>query len=173
MRIRKPKNIREFVGFIYAHYRDDREWIPPLRSEQKKLFDPRKNNTLQHYEYELLIAEENNKIAGRVAVFIDPHYNEYWQQKTGFFGSFECVNNPQISKQLLDYCKEWLRQRGMQHMRGPISFESQNWGLVYENITSANRPRIMSPYNPHYYNDLLSEYGMKKIKDLQTDDLGL
>jgi hypothetical protein len=49
-------------------------------------------------------------------------------------------------------------------MRGPWSFISQEWGMVVEGFTPS--PVIMAPYNPPYYNDLMIEYGLEKVKDL-------
>ena len=49
-------------------------------------------------------------------------------------------------------------------MRGPWSFVSQEWGMVVEGFTPS--PVIMAPYNPPYYNDFMTEYGLEKVKDL-------
>lgn len=49
-------------------------------------------------------------------------------------------------------------------MRGPWSFASQEWGLVVEGFEPP--PVILAPYNPPYYNDLLSTFGLVKANDL-------
>lgn len=49
-------------------------------------------------------------------------------------------------------------------MRGPWTFVPQEWGMVIEGFDKS--PVLMSPYNPPYYNDLVSAFGLKKVKDL-------
>ena len=62
------------------------------------------------------------------------------------------------------YC--WLQAQGMNAMRGPWSFASQEWGLVVEGFTPP--PVIMAPYNPPYYNTQLTAFGLQKVKDLMV-----
>ena len=39
--------LKEFINLPYELYKDVPVWIPPLRTEQKKLFHPQKNVMLQ------------------------------------------------------------------------------------------------------------------------------
>ena len=64
----------------------------------------------------------------------------------------------------MDVAAEWLREKGMDSMRGPWTFVSEEWGLVVEGFTPP--PVIMSPYNPPYYDQQLTAYGLGKAKDL-------
>ncbi|HNT66807.1 MAG TPA: hypothetical protein PKN04_13575 [bacterium] len=160
------KQKKAFIDFPYRFYCSDPLWIPPLRSEQKKLFDPGKNSLLQHGEHVLFLAADGGNAIGRAAAFIDDGYNRHWNEKVGFFGSFEAVDDVQVAEYLLDACADWLRQRGMTRMRGPISFESQNWGVVIDDFASP--PRLMSPYNPPYYAELFAAFGLQKVKDLEV-----
>jgi len=49
-------------------------------------------------------------------------------------------------------------------MRGPWSFASQEWGLVVEGFEP--EPVILAPYNPPYYSDLITAFGLAKVNDL-------
>jgi ribosomal protein S18 acetylase RimI-like enzyme len=164
--VRDKKQRKEFFLLPYSLYRDDPLWIAPLRTEQKKLFDPAQNAFLQHCRYQLFLARHAKKLVGRIAVFIDHSYVDYWKEDVGFFGSFECVQNPVIAAELLTTAQRWLIEHGQKRMRGPISFEAQNWGCVFEGFDSS--PRLMSPYNPPYYNEMFCDFGLKKIKDLEV-----
>jgi ribosomal protein S18 acetylase RimI-like enzyme len=64
----------------------------------------------------------------------------------------------------LDAARQWLQGQGMQTMRGPWSFASQEWGTVVEGYTPS--PVVLAPYNPPYYNDQLAAFGLAKVKDL-------
>jgi len=89
---------------------------------------------------------------------------EHWQEPIGLFGSYECIDDAEGSRLLLDTARSWLQERGMKTIRGPWSFASQEWGMVLEGFEPP--PVILAPYNPPYYNDHLTAFGMEKAKDL-------
>ena len=159
-----PQHLKEFVELPYRLYRHDPMWVPPLKSEQMAQFDRKKNPMLDHCTTRLFLASHNGAVVGRVAAFTDQLAMEHWLQPIGLFGSYECENNPEASQLLLQTARDWLVSQGMIAMRGPWSFASQEWGLVVEGYTPA--PVIMAPYNPPYYNDQLTAFGLQKAKDL-------
>ena len=162
--VRTKKELSAFINLPYTFYKDDPNWVAPLRSEARGQFDPVKNPLLDHCEYGLSLLWENNKPIGRIAAFIDTLAVDYWQEKIGLFGYYECPDDPAASKMLLEAASHWLRQKGMTAMRGPWSFVSQEWGSVLEGFSPA--PVVMSPYNPPFYNQLYEAFGLSKVKDL-------
>lgn len=164
--VKSKSQMRQFIKLPYALYKNNPLWIAPLRIEQKKMFNRRQNLVLQKCPHQLFLAGSGDKCLGRAAAFIDVHYNEYWQEKTGFFGSFESIDDPLVANALLAACETWLDDQGMEALRGPISFESQNWGFIAEGFNMP--PRIMAPFNPPYYNALMQGYGLQKVKDLEV-----
>jgi GNAT superfamily N-acetyltransferase len=157
---------KAFLSLPYRLYRNDPYWVPPLRSEQRKLFRRESNPMLLHCDYALFVAWENGKAVGRVAAFVDRHANEYWGSSIGSFGSYECIDRDEVAHALLSAATDWLRARGMTTMRGPISFESQNWGFIVEGFD--HPPALMSPYNPPFYNRQMEAFGLRKVKDLEV-----
>lgn len=155
---------RQFVKLPYVLHRYAPNWIPPLISEQKKIFDIAQNSMLQHCEYQLFLLKQENQVLGRIAVFIDWDLNKYWQERTGLFGSYECINNQEAANRLLQTAENWLRERQMETMRGPWSFVSQDWGFTCEGFEIP--PIVMSSYNPPFYNQQVSQFGLTKVKDL-------
>ncbi len=167
MQIRKAKTKKDtnaFIDLAYTIYKNDPMWIAPLRSELKKTFDPQKNPFLDHCEYALFLLEDNGKVIGRIAALIDLLAVEHWGEAIGMFAYFECPNDKKAADMLFNAAKEWLKAKDMQAIRGPMSFISQEMGMVVEGHSPANC--IMSPYNPPYYNELIAGFGFKKIKDL-------
>ena len=158
------KKLQQFIDLPYRLYRDDPLWVAPLRSEQRAQFKPEKNHMLDHCEYQLFLAEEDGQVVGRISAFIDHLALEHWQQPIGLFGSFECIKDPRVSHALLLAARDWLKQKNMSVMRGPWSFASQEWGMVVEGFEPA--PVILAPYNPPYYNDFLTGFGLTKANDL-------
>jgi len=156
--------LQKFVQLPYRLYRDDPLWVAPLRSEQWSQFDVARNPMLEHCSYCLLLAVDGPRVLGRISAFTDRLALAHWQQPIGLFGSFECIQDPSVAHALLGAAHDWLRNRGMQTMRGPWSFASQEWGLVVEGVSPS--PVILAPYNPPWYNDHFLSFGMEKAKDL-------
>ena len=168
MEIQKAETKRDLQEFVELPYgvQNDPIWIAPLRDEQKAQFNVKGNPMLTHCETALFLAKEDDKVVGRIAAFIDKAAVDYWKQPIGLFGSYECNQDPSISKALLSSAEQWLKEgRQMKAMRGPWSFASQEWGDgSKEGFTPS--PVIMAPYNPPWYNDQLEAYGLNKVKDL-------
>jgi ribosomal protein S18 acetylase RimI-like enzyme len=145
-------------------YKKDPEWVAPLKSEQWGQYDARRNPMLDHCSYSLYLLEDGGQTIGRISAFTDRLALEHWKQPIGLFGSYECIRDPHASSLLFSAAKANLQKAGMKIMRGPWSFASQEWGLVYEGFSPS--PVIMAPYNPPYYNEQLCQFGMHKAQDL-------
>lgn len=167
MRARQVKTTSDkerFVTFPYRFYRDDPLWVPPLRSELRGQFDPKRNPFLDHCEVAFFSLEQDGEMIGRIAAFIDHLAVEFWGEAIGLFGYYECIPDSEASCHLLDAARGWLQSKGMSQMRGPWSFVTQEWGLVVEGFDRP--PVIMAPHNPDYYDGQLRAFGLEKVKDL-------
>jgi GNAT superfamily N-acetyltransferase len=163
-KVKSPVELNTFINLPYQHYKNDPVWVPPLLDEQRGQFDHIRNPLLDHCEYALFLLLDGRKTVGRIAAFMDRLAIEAWNELIGLFGYYECPNDSQASQLLLDTARDWLVTHGMKAMRGPWSFISQEWGAVVEGY--APSPIVMAPYNPPYYNDQFTTYGLKKAKDL-------
>src|SRR5579871_1744601 len=101
-----------FVRFPYTHYANDPNWVPPLLLERKDFLNPRKNPWFEFGTVQLYLARRGGKVIGRIAAVDDPHYNEFHGTQLGFFGMFECVNEPGVARALFDAAAGWCRARG-------------------------------------------------------------
>ena len=52
----------------------------------------------------------------------------------GGIGFFDCIDDQKAADLLFDTAKEWLSQKGMGAMDGPINFGERDrwWGLIVE-----------------------------------------
>ncbi|MDR1123603.1 MAG: GNAT family N-acetyltransferase [Elusimicrobiota bacterium] len=156
-------DINEFTGLPSELYKGNPFYIPELRADAKKLLteDPFWLNA----ERVLFIARREGRPAGRIAAVINRNHNEYWRDKTGFFGFFECEDNAQTAAALTAAAEAWLKQKGCAQMRGPLNPSSNHvCGVLLDNFDK--EPCVMMPYNPPYYDGLLQNAGLRKAKDL-------
>ena len=127
--------------------------------------DKKKNPFYQHADAEFFIAERDGQMVGRIAAIVNHNHNMEHNDKVGFFGFFESINDQQVAKALFDHAAGYLQARGMEVMRGPANPSvNDDWGLLFEGFEHS--PTLLMPYNPPYYVQLVESYGFKKVKDL-------
>ena len=139
--------------------------MPPLRRDVNELVDPEKHPFHQHATVELFLARKGDEIVGRIAAIHNDLHLEVHKERTGFFGLFECIDDREVSRALLDRAAKWLSARGLETMRGPASFSlNEEAGLLVDGFDGP--PVVMMTYNPPWYADHLEAYGLVKSKDL-------
>ena len=163
--VRSKTDERRFIDFIYTHYRNSEHWVPPLRLERRKLIDTRKNPFYRHAERELFLAERDGRVVGRIGAIVNHNHNRHHNDRVGFFGFFESIDDQAVAAALFAAAKGYLRGRGMDAMRGPANPSvNDEYGLLVEGFDLP--PAVMMPYNPPYYAKLLEGCGLRKAKDL-------
>lgn len=164
------RHIRDFHQLPFSIYKDDPNWICPLISMVENVFEPAKNKFFEHGECTRWLLVSDNKVIGRVAAFINHRKANNFQVPTGGMGFFECINNKEAAFLLFDTCRNWLTERGMKAMDGPINFgENDNfWGLLVEGFTE---PGFGMNYNPPYYLELFKQYGFYTYFEQETQHL--
>ncbi len=155
------KDSKRFLKFHKWHYRDDSNWVCPLDSEFNAVFDPLKNRTFNHGILKRwILLDDNKKVIGRIAAFIDHNRSKAYKQPTGGIGFFEVIKEQKAAFMLFDTAIEWLKNQGMEAVDGPVTFGSNesNWGLLVEGFMQQG---YGMPYNKDYYSDLFEKYGFR------------
>ena len=68
----------------------------------KELLDRKKHPFYRDAEAEFFLARRDGKVVGRIAAIIDSAYNRFHHEEAGFFGFFECRDDPAAASALLD-----------------------------------------------------------------------
>ena len=164
-KISSHKEIISFIKFAWKIYHNDPYWVPPLIYDKKKILNKEKNPFFKHAEMELFVAEKDGLMVGRIAAIKNELHNKYHNDKVGFFGFFECINDQDVANKLFETAKLWLLSKGCTHMRGPANPSSNDeYAMLVDGFD--DEPRLLMTYNPKYYIDLCENYGFKKAKDL-------
>jgi GNAT superfamily N-acetyltransferase len=161
------ESLRRFVDVAWQVNAGDPNWVPPLRTSLNSVLDRKKHPFHRHAEVAYFLAERGDEPVGRIAAVVNHRHNEFCEEKTGFFGFFEAENDPEAARALVDAAAAWLRQRGMERIRGPLSFstnEEMPVGVLVTGFESA--PFIMTAHNPPYYDTLLRSTGLEKVRDV-------
>jgi hypothetical protein len=166
-KVQTKKSLKEFILLPWEIYEDDPNWVPPLIREVKEKIDTHKNPFFEFSEMTLFLAYRGSAPAGRIAAVLNKNHNEFHDEKVVFFGLFECKEDQEAAKALLDAVVDWGKERGMEILRGPVNLSmNDECALLLEGFDSP--PVIMMPYNPRYYLNLMEGYALEKVKDLHA-----
>ncbi len=160
---RKEKS--QLFKFPWQLYRDDPNWIPPLRQAQLELLNYRHHPFYDRADIQTFLALRDGRPCGRVAAIINKMHNERHREQRGFFGFFECIDDQVVANGLFDAARDWFAQRKITAIRGPVN-PSMNYecGLLIDGFDSP--PTFMMTYNPPYYPTLIENWGFSKAQDM-------
>lgn len=161
--VKTPAHIREFLMLPVRLYKNEPWWIRPLDKDIENVFNPEKNKTFNHGEcIRWILVNDKQETIGRVAAFVNQKTAMKGNdQPTGGIGFFECIHDQSAAFTLFDACRNWLQDRGMEAMDGPINFGSRDrwWGLLIEGFD--RQPNYQCNYNFAYYKNFFEAYGFK------------
>lgn len=140
-------------------------WVPPLRLNQKELVNYIHHPFYDKNEIQTFVAWQSDQPVGRIAAITNRAHNQTHNDKVGFFGFFECIDDTPAAHGLFDAARDWLKTRGFNIIRGPVN-PSLNYecGLLIDGFDTP--PTFMMTHNPPYYQRLIESYGFSKIEDL-------
>src|ERR1700722_3059267 len=119
--VKDKKGVKDFTQIPFFIYKNDPNWVPHITQEIEEVFNRDKNPYFTHGDcIRWVLYDDDNKPIGRVAAFINNKTANTFEQPTGGMGFFECINNKEAALMLFDACKNWLTERGMKAMDGPI-----------------------------------------------------
>lgn len=154
-----------FATFREDLYRNDCNWIPPLRPAFLAQFQPafpffqRSGNRHLHF-----IATANGKIVGHVSAFVNRDLKDRDGSPVGALGFFECVNDYAAAADLLEHAIEWLRGKNDLHrIWATVNFDIWHG---YRLMTRGFEEKTFygEPYNKTYYPGFFSRFGFSVKK---------
>ena len=153
---------RQFLDVHVVLNKNVPGWIRPLDKDINIVFDPERNKAFRHGELaRWILKDDSGKLIGRIAAFVNKKYKTKGDEcLVGGVGFFDCIDNQEAANLLFDTGKQWLQEKGMGAMDGPINFGERNnwWGLLTEGF---HEPLYCMNFNPPYYIRLFEQYGFQ------------
>lgn len=170
---RKPVDIRPvidssdmkvFIAVPWSVYRDDPNWVPPLKIERKEAFAA-KNPFFEHARWQAWLAFCDGVPVGRISAQIDSLYLERHDAHTGFFGLIEAPDDAEVFAALFATAEAWLKEQGMETALGPFNLGiNQEIGCLVEGFDSP--PYVMMGHARPYYGQQIEKQGYSKAQDM-------
>lgn len=163
--VKDDKDLKSFIELPYRLYKKSSYWVPPLRRDVYNLFDKKKYPFWEHAEREMFLVYRNKEIVGRVCAIVDYNFIEFWNEKTGYFGFFECEDDKEAAVALFNMVRNFHKEKGMTKFVGPFNpSTNEEVGFLLEGYYL--EPMIMMTYTFEYYHELATYAGLTKAKDL-------
>ncbi|MHC1786012.1 MAG: hypothetical protein AB9880_02965 [Christensenellales bacterium] len=170
-----PGGIQAFIRMPEAVYREDPNWVAPIRRQLIKQLTGKDNELFSQGIQRFFVCYDDQRPVARVLAGIDMRRNAHIKENQGYFSLFESLDNASYARAVLDAAAAFLREHGVTRLIGPVApyYTDLDRGLLVQGFDGP--PVLFNPYNPPYYQKLLEDYGFRKERDflaymIETDD---
>lgn len=138
---------RAFTIFPGELYRDDPFYVA-------------KDDIAPGFETDFFMIYKGEIATGRAAAIINPGIR-FNYLPTALMGYYECVNDQNASKVLMDAVCDHLKKKGFQYVIGPMN--GSTWQSYRVTETDTDIPFFLDNYNKEYYAQQFFDSGFKEI----------
>lgn len=163
LEVKTRADLMSFIKFPDRLYRDCPQYVPALHSDQ--VHSLTKAASLEYCKRRMwLVRDENGRVAGRICAMINPRYNERYGTARVRFGWFDCIEDFEVARLLVETAENWAAGEGMTEIHGPLYYNTLGkQGMLVEGF--GNIPPFNCLYNFPYYNDFMTRLGFVKECD--------
>jgi len=164
-RVTSSRQRKQFLQLPWTIYRKDPYWIPPLRTNQQEMVGYSHNPFYDQNQIQTFLAYRGGEVAGRIGAILNQGHIHRYDDRRGFFGFFESIDDQEVANSLFNAARDWFADQGIFKLRGPMNPSlNAEVGLLIDGFDSS--PTFMMTYNPAYYERLIENYGFRKTQDL-------
>ena len=167
---------KAFVDLPFRLYKDNPNWVPPLKDEAMGLITPGKNPFFEHAVAQLFLAERDGRVVGRISASIDYMWTPMPEAQGGGsdMGNWGYLDaeDKEAADLLIAAAEGWLKSKGVNRSMGPISMSIwEEPGLLIKGHD--HPPTVMMGYDDAKYEAWVESWGYKTAKDLHTWELDI
>jgi len=156
--------LKAFVDFPHRLYAGNSYWVPSLRRGELDTLDWNVNPAFAYCEARYWLAEREGKVAGRIAGIINRRHHDVWEQPYMRFGWLDMVDDPAVTRALIEVVEGWAREEGLAAVHGPLGFTNLDHnGVLVEGFEEL--ATMAAGYNYPYYMDHMDTAGYEKDVD--------
>lgn len=154
---------KEFVKFPLRLYKNCPYFIPPLFSDEMKIFSSGSSYT-DTCRSVCFLAVREGKTVGRMQGIIQNQFNELHNERRLRFSRFDAINDTAVARALFDALEAWGIQNGLDTVCGPLGYSDlEREGLLIEGFDQLST--FEEQYNYDYYPALIEACGYAKEVD--------
>ena len=163
-KVETNKDLRTFSKFANKLYKGSAFYVPTMPVDERNTLDKKKNAAFEFCAADYFLAYKDGKLVGRVAAILNPKANMAWKTKQVRFGWIDFIDDYEVSEALINQVIAWGRERGMEHIAGPLGFtDFDPEGMLVEGFDRLGTMAML--YNHPYYMVHMERLGMVKEVD--------
>lgn len=154
----------DFIRVADRIYKDCPQYVPDFRKDLRDMLSQRRQEELAACQLQAFVAYQGDEPVGRIIGIVNNKANLRWNTHNVRFAMLEFIDDPQVSKALLDAVAQWGRSQGMDHLQGPMGItDFDKEGMLVEDFELSGS--MADIYNPPYYARHMESYGLTKEVD--------
>ena len=168
-KVNSKKDYNAFFSFPFTLYKNCRQWVPAITSEEKAIFNPASNPVFENAEAKLFLVKKEKQVVGRIAAMINwIEVKEQGKTKVRF-GWYDTIDDIEVSNLLIDAVYDWGKQNSLTYLEGPMGFSNMDKaGLLVQGY------EYMNTYQKNHLETLglvkQAEWVEFKIKIFKAED---
>ncbi|MBQ8805158.1 MAG: N-acetyltransferase [Bacteroidaceae bacterium] len=161
--VETKSEMKKFIRFNYELYKDNKYSVPDIYEDMLDTFSD-KNAAMEFCEAVYYLAYKDGKVVGRVAGIINNKANKTWNLNAVRFGWIDFIDDPEVSRTLIEAVEKWGRSKGMTEIQGPLGFTDMDAeGMLIEGFEELGT--MATIYNYPYYPKHIEALGYEKEAD--------
>lgn len=162
--VKSDNELMEFIRFPMDLYKNNKNFVPSLITDEKQIWNKKENPALQYSEARQFLAYKNGKIAGRIAVIINKKEEAELGVRKVRFGWIDFIDNGEVSKALIETAVNFAKENSISKIEGPMGFTNlDKAGMLVHGFDEI--ATMIGIYNFDYYPKHLENLGLTKEKE--------
>src|SRR5262245_48922708 len=158
---------RRFADVARRIYPADSLWVRPLNAVVLDYLDTHRNPFYRDGAGQAFLAVRDEGDVGRILVHVWDRHRRLHGEAIGYFGFFECSDDPEAAGALFEAAARFARERGCDRLRGPFNMTAaQEIGVVTSGFDRA--PSVDMTYTTPWYPRLLESAGFERCLGMST-----
>ena len=115
----KTGDFEAFFDAPFRAYGPDSPYISPLKSDLRRFVSKSANPLFAGAsDIDIFTAHRGGQVVGRITAHVHAASNQTHGWQRGYFGYFDCADDPEAAKALLEVAEGWCRARGLTQIMG-------------------------------------------------------
>jgi hypothetical protein len=167
VRVETRSHVDDWISIPRRIHADDPAWVHPLNVVERRRISRKHSPFFTFGDAAFFIAYRDHRPVGRISAQINQNHLTRYQDATGHFGFFDCVDDQACADALFQHAADWLTARGMRHMTGPFNLSvNEETGLLVNGFTTP--PAVLMPHAAPWTGRLVETAGLVKAMDVHA-----
>jgi hypothetical protein len=120
--VHDARSMKDWLAVPDTVFSGDPAWVAPLNIMERRRISRSHAPFFTFGDAMLFLAYRGARPVGRISAQINRRHAKRHDDRCGHFGFFDCIDDQEAARALVDAAASWLHKRGMSSMAGPMNF---------------------------------------------------